>query len=326
MKCIRIIQQDEDKTISCVEDETTHILYIQKVLNYYDIHLYQTLQELKDPHIPKIYDIQEKDNQLILLEEYVNGKTLEGQIFDEKEVKIIFHQLCQTLNTLHHLNPPIIHRDIKPENIIYHNQNVTLIDFDIARFQDKNKFKDTQVLGSVGYAAPEQFGFQQSSAQSDIYSLGKLLNVLLNGQLEVDDTISYSMRKVIHKACQMDAKNRYKDVLDMDRAIQGKNWYIPGIHDETIKKKIIRWIWILLIFGIAKEMEGSTNTEFNHMISLQISGFFVLYTILFVHDNKINIKQYAIFRKIPWCILFPIFYLLIVFLEIIILILLDSFL
>jgi serine/threonine protein kinase len=91
------------------------------------------------------------------------------------------HQLCECLDSLHKLNPPIIHRDIKPENIIYHNNKVTLLDFGIARFLDSKKSKDTLILGSVGYAAPEQFGFQQSNPQTDIYALGKLMNYLLNG-------------------------------------------------------------------------------------------------------------------------------------------------
>lgn len=326
MNEICILKHDKDKKISIVEDKSTKTLYIEKVLNYYDIRLYQTLKNINNNHIPKIYQIEEKNNQLILLEEYVQGETLENKRLSEKEVKLIFHQLCEILYVLHHLNPPIVHRDIKPESIIYHNQKVTLIDFDIARFQEKNKSKDTQILGSAGYAAPEQFGFQQSTSQSDIYALGKLLNVLLNGKLELDDSISYSMQKIINKACQMDAKNRYKDVLEMDRAIQGKNWYLPGIHDETFKKKMISWIWILLIFWIAKDMQLTTTSGFNHTISLQIAGFIVLYSILWVYYNKVNLKKYNIFRKKYNWILFPIFYFLLIFIEIIFMMILDSFL
>ena len=86
------------------------------------------------------------------------------------------HQLCECLDTLHTLNPPIIHRDIKPENIIYHDNKVTLLDFGIARFLDSKKSKDTLILGSVGYAAPEQFGFHQSDARTDLYAVGVLCN------------------------------------------------------------------------------------------------------------------------------------------------------
>ena len=61
--------------------------------------------------------IQESDNHLILIEEYIEGKTLDQQSFSKEQVKDIMHQLCECLDTLHTLNPPIIHRDIKPENI-----------------------------------------------------------------------------------------------------------------------------------------------------------------------------------------------------------------
>lgn len=140
MKTLQIIKQDQDKTISLVEHETSHTKYIQKKLNYYDKTLYQTLQMIKNPYLPKIFVIQESDNHLILIEEYIEGKTLDQQSFSKEQVKDIMHQLCECLDALHKLNPPIIHRDIKPENIIYHNK-VTLLDFGIARFLDSKKIK-----------------------------------------------------------------------------------------------------------------------------------------------------------------------------------------
>lgn len=75
MKTLQIIKQDQDKTISLVEHETSHTKYIQKELNYYDKTLYQTLQKIKNPYLPKIFVIQESDNHLILIEEYIEGKT-----------------------------------------------------------------------------------------------------------------------------------------------------------------------------------------------------------------------------------------------------------
>lgn len=71
MKTLQIIKQDQDKTISLVEHETTHAKYIQKELNYYDKTLYQTIQKIKNPYLPKIFVIQENDNHLILIEEYI---------------------------------------------------------------------------------------------------------------------------------------------------------------------------------------------------------------------------------------------------------------
>lgn len=66
---------------------------------------------------------------------------MDQQSFSKEQVKDIMHQLCECLDALHKLNPPIIYRDIKPENIIYHNNKVTLLDFGIARFLDSKKIK-----------------------------------------------------------------------------------------------------------------------------------------------------------------------------------------
>lgn len=255
MKTLQIIKQDQDKIISLVEHETTHTKYIQKELNYYDKTPYQTLQKIKNPYLPKIFVIQESDNHLTLIEEYINGKTLDQQILSKEDVRNIMHQLCECLDTLHKLNPPIIHRDIKPENIIYHDNKVALLDFGIARFLDSKKSKDTLILGSVGYAAPEQFGFQQSNPQTDIYALGKLMNYLLNGSLEHQNNIPFDLKQVILKATQLDYKNRYNSVKEMDLAIQGKAVIIPPFNHETLKSKLVSLAWILFIFILVVDME-----------------------------------------------------------------------
>lgn len=239
MKTLKRIKQDLDKTISLAEDEKTHTQYIQKELKFYDKALYQKIQSIKNTYLPKIYVIQENNGTLFLLEEYIQGETLENKQFSEEEIKNIMHQLCCCLHGLHTLNPPIIHRDIKPENVIYHNGKITLLDFGIARFQNKNKSKDTQILGTVGYAAPEQFGFEQSNPQTDIYALGKLMNYICNGSLDDQYGIPNDFKTVILKATQLDYKNRYANVHDMDLAIQGKTFIIPCINNESKKSKFM---------------------------------------------------------------------------------------
>ena len=261
MKTLRIIKQDQDKTISLVEHEISHTKYIQKELNYYDKTLYQTIQKIKNPYLPKIFVIQENDNHLILIEEYIEGKTLDQQSFSKEQVKDIMHQLCECLDSLHKLNPPIIHRDIKPENIIYHNNKVTLLDFGIARFLDFKKSKDTLILGSVGYAAPEQFGFQQSNPQTDIYALGKLMNYLLNGSLEHQNNISFDLKQIILKATQLDYKNRYNSVKEMDLAIQQKLVVIPPLNNDTFKSKMISLAWIVFTLIIVVDMESGETIK-----------------------------------------------------------------
>lgn len=293
MKTLQIIKQDQDKTISLVEHETSHTKYIQKELNYYDKTLYQTLQKIKNPYLPKIFVIQESDNHLILIEEYIEGKTLDQQSFSKEQVKDIMHQLCECLDALHKLNPPIIHRDIKPENIIYHDNKVTLLDFGIARFLDSKKNKDTLILGSVGYAAPEQFGFQQSNPQTDVYALGKLMNYLLNGSLEHQNNISFDLKQVI----------------------------IPAINNDTFKSKMISLAWIVFMFMVTVDMQpGETikNSTLN-----KISCFTFMYFGLFLYYNKNLFHKH--FKKIPWFILYFIIYFIFTFINVEFFVWIDTF-
>ena len=320
MKTLQIIKQDNDKTISLVEHETTHTKYIQKELNYYDKTLYQTLQKIKSPYLPKIFVVQENDNHLILIEEYIEGNTLDQQILSKEDVRNIMHQLCECLNSLHKLDPPIVHRDIKPENIIYHNNKVTLLDFGIARFLDSKKNKDTLILGSVGYAAPEQFGFQQSNPQTDIYALGKLMNYLLNGSLEHQDNIPLDLKHIIIKATQLDYKNRYNSVNEMDLAIQGKSVIIPPFNHETLKSKLVSLAWILFIFILVVDMEPGDTIK-NSFIN-KLSCFMFIYFGLFLFYNKNLFHRYM--PKIPWPILYSIIFFLFLCLDVWLFMWIDS--
>lgn len=315
------MKQDSDKIITLVEDEISHTKYIQKELKFYDKQLFQTLQSAKITHIPKIYVIQENNNILTILEEYIPGDTLENKRFTKQEVQHIMHQLCVCLNELHHLKPPIIHRDIKPENIIYHNKKVTLIDFGIARFANKAKMKDTQILGSVGYAAPEQFGFAQSSSQTDVYALGKLMNYLLNGTLENQDNIPLEFKKIILRATQIDYKKRYNSVKDMDLAIQGKEIILPPINNETIQSKIISLVWILFTLIIVMDMKPGETIK-NSFIN-KLSCFSFIYFGLFLYYNKHLFQKYL--SEIPWPILYPIILFLFVCLDVWFFMWIDSF-
>ena len=77
--------------------------------------------------------------------------------------------------------PPIIHRDIKPSNIIITAYNrAVLLDFNAAIYYSCQSTEDTILLGTQGYASPEQYGFGSSSPQTDIYSMGILFRELLN--------------------------------------------------------------------------------------------------------------------------------------------------
>lgn len=115
-----------------------------------------------------------------MLEEFIQGDTLgfllQDALFFPEETKKIVRQVCRALWVLHSIGA--VHRDVKPENIILRGDNAVLIDFDAARFHKPENSADTQILGTTGFAAPEQYGLSQSDIRTDIYALGVLINVM----------------------------------------------------------------------------------------------------------------------------------------------------
>lgn len=85
-------------------------------------------------------------------------------------------QICEALIVLHGYG--ILHRDIKPGNIIVQGSSVWLIDFGAAKAEGSTKEHDTVILGTPGFAPPEQYGFTTTDARSDIYALGKTMEIL----------------------------------------------------------------------------------------------------------------------------------------------------
>ena len=134
------------------------------------------------------------------------------------EIGLYMIRLCGILERLHSLDPPVIHRDIKPSNImISGSRSVYLLDLNAARQYSGSPSQeaDTRLLGTHGYAAPEQYGFRESSPQTDIYSVGRTLKEAV-GALPCED---HTFDVVIAKCTQMDPSKRYASAGDLKAAI-----------------------------------------------------------------------------------------------------------
>jgi len=137
--------------------------------------------------LPRVFDWFAEGGRQYLVMEYIHGQTLEtalaqrGHPFTEGEILPWVEQLCDALSFIHRQSPPVIFRDLKPANImLLPNGNIKLIDFGIVRFFKPGKKKDTQAIGTKGYAAPEaQSG--QTDPRSDLYSLSVVIYELLTG-------------------------------------------------------------------------------------------------------------------------------------------------
>lgn len=207
---------DGRSDIILVRDMDTGTLYVKKILSNYDISVYRYLYEHPIANIPRIKGIFEGDNNLVILEEYVKGSTLEdilnNGILDNERAIFIAKSICIILSKLHSVNPAIVHRDIKPSNIIISEDGeVYLLDINIAKWVRQNESEDTHLLGTLHYAAPEQFGygFSASNEKADIYAVGILLNVMLTGKLPKELKAPDPIWKIIEKCIDFDADKRY---------------------------------------------------------------------------------------------------------------------
>lgn len=152
----------------------------------------QALCTLSHPQVPHLLDHFSDQGHWYLVLDFIQGVTLEEYLRQRQaqhkplhleEILAMALHLCRVLEYLHSRHPPLIFRDLKPDNIMRTpGGKLCLIDFGIARRFTPGQPRDTQRLGSPGYAAPEQYGRAQTDARADVYSLGALLHHLLSGQ------------------------------------------------------------------------------------------------------------------------------------------------
>ena len=231
----RLEEVEHKKGISLVRHIEPGQIYVETVLTQYAKSIYDWLQQSKLPYVPQIYECMEEDGTLYLIEEYIQGITLETYIeqfgcLDLDAAGRVIEYLCRTLEKLHRHIPPIVHRDIKPTNIMLQGDfkkghgivSVYLIDFNTARVFDAERNRDTELIGTRGFAAPEQYGFSQSDARTDIYGLGVLLNYMLCGKLIRDGIYAdhQEVSQIIRKATQIDPEKRYQTAEEMLDAMQ----------------------------------------------------------------------------------------------------------
>lgn len=253
------------------------------------------LKELKHPYLPSIADIIENDDTIIIVMDYVEGRPLsdilleEGTIDEDKVVDYAI-QLCDVLDYLHSQKPPIIYRDLKPANIMLRpDGKITLIDFGTARKYNYDSVSDTTCLGTIGYAAPEQFAgetLRQTDARTDIYNLGATMYHLLTGvnpsepPYELypirrwDESLSNGLEKIILRATRKDPDKRFNDCKEMSYALQ----HFRDLDDSYIatqKKKIFLFATSLILsftfFSMAIVVNGMEKREISKVYNNYLS-------------------------------------------------------
>ena len=208
---LRVLKQSPRGTVSVVRHKKSGTRYVFRRYSGSG-EVYRRLLPVLCPHLPQIMEAAEQDGQTAVLEEYVQGDTLAellmGARLTEREARQVTMQLCQALHVLHSMGA--VHRDVKPENVILRSSDAVLIDFDAARIYKDESESDTQVLGTTGFAAPEQYGIFQSDERADIFSLGVLLNIMLTGKHPSREMTAGKMGRIVRKCTMTAPEQRYQ--------------------------------------------------------------------------------------------------------------------
>lgn len=192
-------------------------------------------KNLNHPSLVRIVDMIEENDTCYLVMDLIEGWSLETilkyeRCFDEATTVKYALELCDVLAYLHAQG--IVFRDLKPSNIMKTKTGkLMLIDFGIARIYKEHHCCDTNILGTKGYAAPEQYANRiyqkavQSDARSDIYALGATLYHFLTGEkplligdlnlLEYDSSFCEGLHKIIYQCTRIYQKDRYQNIEEV---------------------------------------------------------------------------------------------------------------
>ena len=175
---------------------------------------FETGYRLEHPNLVRYLSLD--DNSILM--DYVDGETLSQRLTshpdyfkNRKNTDKFVRQLLDVLDYLH--SHQVLHLDLKPDNILLTriNDDVKLIDFG---FCYTDTFPDTTGR-TESYAAPEQLSTvnSQLSIQTDIYALGKILELLPNHHI---------YNKVIARCTAENPSDRYQSIKEVEKAINSR--------------------------------------------------------------------------------------------------------
>ncbi|MBF4691641.1 protein kinase domain-containing protein [Fusibacter ferrireducens] len=243
------LSETENSTNYVIKHKVLEKKYLMKVCkNEHQKNEYTILSKLSYPNIPTIIDANISGEHTIIIEDYFDGVPIDQfmiKVNDEEKKSVfeaLFWQIVNTLKYLHNQAQPIIHKDIKPDNVLVSDSGeIMLIDFGSSRFFKEHQSRDTVLMGTQGYASPEQYGFSPTDKRSDLYAFGTMMaEIVENLSIELDDKMSLSLEK----CREIDPKNRFQSVEAMET-------YIKSTKDKVSNRNKIVWSALGLILVAA---------------------------------------------------------------------------
>lgn len=240
------------------------------------------MKRLDHPSLPRIVDIIDNGVTIYVVMDYIEGESLDKILNEygaQSEEMVIgwAKQLCDALGYLHSQKPPIIYRDMKPANVMLKPEgNIKIIDFGIAREYKEQNLADTTVLGTKGYAPPEQYS-GQTDARSDIFALGMTMHHLLTGVdprsgeayapvRQWNPELSEGIEIIIDRCVEPAAENRYQSCSDLLYDLEHPELITKGFKKKQ-KRKLISFIIALglsAVMAISGLVLNITATQVNN--------------------------------------------------------------
>lgn len=189
------------------------------------------MRGLNHPSIPRIVTIEEEDNYIFIVMDYVQGKSIKDildskKVLSQSQAVSIMSQVAKVLMYLHSLSNPILYRDMKPSNImLLKDGTIRLIDFGISEEITEDNKVIKEALGTWGFAAPEQVKKgAEYDLRSDIFSFGRTFYTMITGVApprdlkqslkpirSINSTISVGLESFINKCMALNPDERYQD-------------------------------------------------------------------------------------------------------------------
>ncbi len=267
------------------------------------------MKKLDHPSLPRIVDIIDNGITIYVVMDYIEGESLDKILNEygaQSEELVVgwAKQLCDALGYLHAQRPPIIYRDMKPANIMLKPEgNIKIIDFGIAREYKEQNLADTTVLGTKGYAPPEQYS-GQTDARSDIFALGMTMHHLLTGVdprsgepyapvRQWNPELSEGIEIIIDRCVEPAAENRYQSCSDLLYDLEH-----PGLITKGFKKKQKRKLGafiatatlsvIMLVAGVVLNLTATSVNNRDYDTNIEKNNPADYYTAVGIYPERVE--------------------------------------
>lgn len=236
---VKTLRESPKSRVYLVFREDTKTLMVEKHLHGRQ-DLYEKLCRMEHRYLPKLYAVDVGACETVVWEEYIRGNSLAEIQVGERQLSKWLMELCEVVGFLH--SHQILHRDIKPSNLLVgEDGHIRLIDFDAAREIREEQDSDTRLLGTRGFAPPEQYGFAQTDQRADIYAIGITWKGLLGGKANQSP-----YRAILQRCTQLNPSRRYPTTAALALAWRTRTlrrWLTAAAAGLVLAGGLLGWRW-----------------------------------------------------------------------------------